>query len=531
MLDAQFTLLSDQARRRVGDYLVRVATQPPDPLETAIFFLSLAPEDLRPQIVNRWRRLIDRRSKADDPVFGPWHDLLKLPDAGFSAAARKVLDDWGRRPEGTDSGEINPLVKASLAGAKLESRADVPRAYGSLLLKVFDESKGKPADTVGAPSKQILDLISGPESPAYFPRSDTRSYMSRAEKDAFGGKLMELDRMAVESPDAPPRAMVLVDAPTPYEPRIFVRGNPGQPGDRIPRRFLRILAGADRKPFEHGSGRLDLARAITDPSNPLTARVLVNRVWMHHLGEPLVSTPSDFGSRSNPPSHPALLDHLASSFVRGGWSLKALHRSIVLSSVYRQSSIDRADCRAIDPENRLIWKYPRRRLDMEEMRDTLLAVSGRLDPRPGGRPVDVANDPLNRRRTIYGLVDRQSLPAMFRAFDFASPDQSAERRPTTTVPQQALFGMNSPFVMEQARALAARPEVAAESSPEGKIAALHRLIFRREADAFDVDRALRFLAAGAIDSAGTTPNGEGHLSPLQQYAQVLLMTNELMFVD
>src|SRR5205823_8449457 len=132
-----------------------------------------------------------------------------------------------------------------------------------------------------------------------------------------------------------------------------------------------------------------------------------------------------------------------------------------------------------DPENRLLWRCPRRRLDLEAMRDTLLSGSGRLDPQMGGRPVDVAGDPKNSRRTVYGMVDRQSLPAMFRAFDFASPDQSAERRPRTTVPQQALFSMNAPFVIEQAKALAARPEVAAATSPEARIAALYRAVLTR----------------------------------------------------
>ena len=203
------------------------------------------------------------------------------------------------------------------------------------------------------------------------------------------------------------------------------------------------MAGPDRRPFSRGSGRLDLARAITAPENPLTARVIVNRVWMHHFGEPMVSTPSDFGTRSTPPTHPELLDYLASRLQQDGWSLKSLHRLIMLSATYQQASFDQPECRQRDPENRLLWRFPRHRIDLEAMRDRLLFVSGRLDHSRGGRPVDVANDPKNGRRTIYGLVDRQSLPSVFRAFDFASPDQSTERRPRTTVPQQALFSMNA----------------------------------------------------------------------------------------
>src|SRR5262249_28755137 len=163
---------------------------------------------------------------------------------------------------------------------------------------------------------------------------------------------------------------------------------------------------------------------------------------MHHFGEPLVETPNDFGARCAPPIHPELLDYLAATLQREGWSLKKLHRRLMLSAVYQQSSRDRPECRQRDLDNRLLWRMNRGRLELEARRDTLLAVAGRLDLKLGGRPVDVAGDPNNLRRTVYGLVDRQSLPGLFRTFDFASPDQSAERRPQTTVPQQALFGMN-----------------------------------------------------------------------------------------
>jgi hypothetical protein len=178
---------------------------------------------------------------------------------------------------------------------------------------------------------------------------------------------------------------------------------------------------------------------------------------------------------------------------------------------------------AIDPENRLLWRYQRRRLDFEAMRDSLLTISGRLDHKMCGRPVDVVNDAANRRRTVYGLVDRQTLPGLFRAFDFASPDASAERRPFTTVPQQALLGMNAPFMMEQAKALAARADAAA--TPAAKTAALVRLVLARPAEPSEVEAALRFIRA-----AEQSPE-RSQLTPWQQYAQVLLLTNEFIFVD
>lgn len=527
-LDGQYAMLSEQARIRVGDYLARAALSEPDPLETAIFFLSLAPEDLRPQIVARWRRFLYERVTPDDPVFGPWHDLMKLPEAGFSAKASALLARWSSRSLGTSRGQINPLVLAGLREVTFKSRADVPRAYGALIRRVYEESKhSRPTLRT---TTQVLDIIAGHDSPTYFPRSQTYYYMSRGEKDAFGGKQVELDRMSVKAADkAAPRAMVLVDAAEPYDPHIFVRGNPSQPGERVPRRFLQILAGEQSKSFTHGSGRLDLARAITSPSNPLTSRVIVNRVWMHHFGEPLVSTPSDFGTRSNPATHPELLDDLAERFMKGGWSFKSLHRLVMISSTYQQSSMDRPECHKLDPENRLLWRFNRHRLDLEAMRDTLLLVSGRLDLTMRGRPVDVVYDPRTTRRTVYGLVDRQSVPAVFRAFDFASPDSSAERRPRTTVPQQALFCMNSSLVIEQARALAALPEIAVARTPEARITALYQRVFARQPDLSELQAARRFLAVGKNSTGGSQHHSQLDLT--QQLAQVLLMTNELVFVD
>jgi Protein of unknown function (DUF1553)/Protein of unknown function (DUF1549) len=533
-LDRQFALQTETARERVADYLVRVATTPPDPLETAIFFLSLAPEDLRPPIVARWRRMVSSRSQLADPVFGLWGELLALSEAEFAAGSPAVIDRWKARVPGVESGQANPLVVEALAAAAPADRAGVARAYGDLLARVYKESKEAREPGDDAPRAQLLEVLTGHSSPITFPKSQTRKYMSRSETDAFGGKLQELDRMAVRSPHAPPRAMALVDLPVPYEPRIFERGNPANPGKPVPRQFLAIVAGDSRQPFSQGSGRLELARAITAPNNSLTSRVIVNRIWMHHLGEPLVATPGDFGLRSNPPTHPELLDELASQLQADGWSLKRLHRRIMLSNVYQQSSADRPDGRALDAENRLYWRANRRRIDFEVMRDSLLAVSGRLDRHVGGRPVDAAGDPENRRRTVYALVDRQSLPGLFRAFDFAVPDQSVERRPMTTVPQQALFGLNSPFVHAQARALsargAARGAVAREADVAMRIAALYRYVYARSPSDEELQLAVAFLAGVESLPAGAQPDAAG-LSSWEQLAQVLLLSNELMFVD
>jgi hypothetical protein len=307
--------------------------------------------------------------------------------------------------------------------------------------------------------------------------------------------LREVDSFKANSPAAPPRAMVLNDAIQPTNPHVLIRGNPGRPGKEVPRRFLQVLSPAEAPAFQKGSGRLELAQAIVNPSNPLTARVIVNRVWMHHFGKGLVATPSDFGARGALPSHPELLDFLAMTFIEEGWSLKKLHRRILLSNAYQQVSDDRPEALKFDPENQWLWKMNRQRMEFEPMRDALLAAAGRLDPALGGRPVDLFSRPISTRRGVYGFIDRQDLPGTFRVFDFASPDVSTPMRPQTTVPQQALFGMNSPFVVEQARALAARPEVAAAGGSLDKVQALYRLIYARAGDADEVAVGMRFLDA------------------------------------
>jgi hypothetical protein len=336
-------------------------------------------------------------------------------------------------------------------------------------------------------------------------------------------KLQEL-RNAVQNwlttgPGAPARAMSVEDAPTPFEPRIFLRGNPNNLGPFVPRRFLAALSVAERKPFRAGGGRLELAQAIACRDNPLTARAIVNRIWMHHFGTPLVATPGDFGLRSDAPTHPELLDHLASSFTKGSWSIKSLHRRIMLSSTYQQRSDDRALARAVDPENTLYWRANRRRLDFEATRDALLAVSGRLDSRIGGPPMSnlIGTEP---RRTIYGFVDRLNLPGVYRTFDFPDPSTTSPRRDQTTVAPQALFLMNHPFVIQISRAILARRDVAAKGEPRSKVNRLFQLFYARPASDEEFMTIRRFL--------GASPNDPRRW---QSLVQAMLMANAFVFVD
>jgi hypothetical protein len=247
--------------------------------------------------------------------------------------------------------------------------------------------------------------------------------------------------------------------------------------------------------------------------------VMVNRVWGHLFGQGIVRTPSDFGVRSDPPTHPELLDWLAARFVDGGWSVKQLHRAIVTSHTYQQTSTVSADLAKSDPENRMLGRMGRKRLTFEGLRDNLLVASARFDDAVGGRSVDLFKEPFTTRRAVYGFIDRQNLPGTFRSFDVALPDTHAPQRFTTTVPQQALFLMNSPFVIEQARTLANR---ANEPAPAKRIAALYRLAFSRAPTTAEIAMASEFVKV---------PPEKTGLSPWEQLAQVLLLSNEFAFVD
>ncbi len=252
--------------------------------------------------------------------------------------------------------------------------------------------------------------------------------------------------------------MVVNDAPQPVNPYVFVRGNRGRRGKEVPRQFLAVLSGPDRKPFAQGSGRLELARAIASPDNPLTARVLVNRVWMHHFGSGLVATPSDFGLRSEPPSHPELLDWLAGAFVRDGWSIKALHRRIMLSSTYRQRSDDVPVVPRARPGQPPALGLP---AASARLRVDARRAAGRLGGarRRDGGPAGPRSATRRSRRGApsTGSSTARTSTACSARSTSPAPTPSCAQRYVTTVPQQALFLMNSPFVIEQAERVAERP--------------------------------------------------------------------------
>ncbi len=292
--------------------------------------------------------------------------------------------------------------------------------------------------------------------------------------------VQKMGQLETTAPGVPARAMVLTDTVKGMDSPVFLRGEAENRGPIVPRRFLEMLSGPKRPIYTNGSGRLELARAIASPANPLTARVIVNRIWLHHFGEGFVSTPDDLGTQSEPPSHPELLDYLALRFMNEGWSLKKLHKLILLSNVYQESSATNPKFAAKDPFNRFLWRANIRRLELETVRDSILAIGGSLDRTMGGRPVNLGSIPYSTRRTIYGKVDRQNLPEVFTQFDFANPGAETGRRYETIVPQQSLFLMNSPLVIEQARNLIEPAEFAKLATDEDRIRSLYNRIYQRE---------------------------------------------------
>jgi mono/diheme cytochrome c family protein len=515
------------SRLRAGEYML-AAQKAGDQPSTENFMLIADGDDLNPTMLVRWQTYLSRTRKGHDPIFAPWHELAKVPPERFSEAARALA----ARLAGP--GDPERPVNAIIARAIVEQPPDSLEALGQLYATWLNRAEWLGQDWAqrqalnGTPDRPYPDpalmelrrVFHGPDAPPAIPMAEAGDLALLPDRPSQA-RLQEL-RKAVETwrataPGAPPRAMTLQDLPAPVEPRVFLRGNPNNPGEPVPRRFIAVLEPGGPRPFREGSGRLELARAIVDRRNPLTARVLVNRVWMHHFGTPLVGTPSDFGLRSEPPTHSELLDHLAATFMDDGWSLKRLHRRIVLSATYRQASDDRTEARARDPDNRLYWRMNRRRLDLESLRDGILFVSGRLDLRVGGPSFADIADPASTRRTLYGSIDRLNLPGLYRTFDFPDPNATSPRRDLTTVPPQALFLMNHAFLATAARAIAKPARDHAESG--SRIALMYRAVLGRPPDQEEQRLTREFLGEGPDEKAWA------------RLAHALLMTNEFATVD
>jgi hypothetical protein len=372
---------------------------------------------------------------------------------------------------------------------------------------------------------------------------------SEAEKPALQ---KELDRLRAEHfhrqrsglpPDVP--AAYAVREGAPRDAAVQLKGDPGQPGPVVHRGTIEFFtSGQPLEITDDESGRMQLARWLVDARNPLTARVMVNRVWQQHFGRGLVETPSNFGVRGAPPSHPELLDYLAARFVADGWSIKALHRLILSSQTWQLAAADDDANARIDTGNVFLWRHDRRRLEAEAIRDAMFAVSGRLDrERPGAHPFPPPQDwhwtqhnPFkdvyaSNHRSVYLMTQRIQRHPFLALFDGPDTNTSTGRRSVSTVPPQALYLMNSPEVQELATALAQRLVSGAEVT-EARIDRAHRLCFGRPATELELASGAAYVRQYQAESASSGTAGDGlTLTAWASYAKLLLSSNEFIYVD
>jgi len=537
-------------RRLAGVYLY--ATQMPE--KDRNDYLTKNGGD--PDLLKNWQRLAQGGGPQVRTILGPWTLLSRLPTARFGLQAPRILANLDRSERAR---QLNPTVMETFQGAKPKTLGEFAAMYGALFGKNDPVWQASLATALSEAAFRVLP--------------------NRQRAQVFGTR-EQSDMLELVHPGAIPRAMALQDSPAAKDSPIFIRGEAENKGDVVPRRFLEVLSGPNRPEFKSGSGRLELARSIANKNNPLTARVMVNRVWQHHFGEGFVSTPDDLGNQSSPPSHPELLDYLAGAFMDDGWSVKKLHKRILLSATYQQSSRNNPAYAEKDPYNRLLWRANVRRLEFEPLRDSILYVGGSLDLTVGGHPVDLSEGthksqkrgaallqrfgnyqlPPAPRRTIYGYIDRADLVEVLNTFDFATPDMPMGKRYETTVPQQALFLMNSPLVIEQVRDVVDRKEFRQQKTDEDRVRYLYELFFQRLPLSEEIRDGLEFVSSfkapesnpagtGGIkrivaDSSGSNPKRRpGRQSPdsartprkplsgWQEYAHALLLTNEASFVN
>lgn len=446
------------------------------------------------------RRLRDA-AKKHDPIFGPWVAFSKVAKKDFAKEAPSLAKRFAVNSDAKK--KLNPLVAVLFKNVP-KTMKDLSARYGKLLAGVSQEwrnlteaarkaKKSAPVKLANANRELLRQVLFADRATFALDDRGIRRLTSQRTDSRLNLLVRKVNDLKISHPGAPPRAMVMVDRSKPRDSPIFLRGNPKNRGSIVKRQFLEVLGGSDEKAFQDGSGRLELARAIASKDNPLTARVMVNRIWLHHFGQGIVTSPSDFGLVGEPPSHPELLDWLAGEFMANNWSMKHIHRLILNSYTWQQASDDNPEYTDKDQGNFLLWRQNRRRLDFEGMRDTLLSVAGTLKEEMGGPPVDLAKDPEPTRRTVYGLIDRAKLPGFFNTFDFASPDISNPQRVMTIVPQQALYLMNAPFVVRQGQALAARAEVAGCENTDDRIRSLYRVLYQREPSSQEMQMGRAFI--------------------------------------
>lgn len=491
----------DFIRRQLATDLID-STGPED--HAALGFLGLSPtywkelklpmEIIKVIVADEWEERVDAVSKT---FLGLTIACARCHDHKFDAIS---MDDYYAMAgviANSRQSEL-PLVSAKQYAPVKQAKAKVEALTKQIA--ALEKKKPKPEEQIHGLQKELAELKKTPgyDMPMVAGITDQTLHVVRAGKKPEDGTRLEYN-------DDP------LDLPR------FIRGNPNRPGHPVPRRFLRVLSQDPAATFQYGSGRKELANAITNDARSLVARVIVNRIWLAHFGRGIVTTPSNFGVQGDRPSHPQLLDDLAARFIAGGWSLKQLHREIVLSSTYRQSSADNHVAAQIDPENKWLWRQRQVRLDVESWRDAMLFVTGELDRKMGGKALEIEQN-ANHRRTVYARVHRRDMSKMLQIHDFPDPTAHSAQRIRTTTALQGLYVLNSPQIANLAESLAQRLNNVSEDS-SARVDSAYRWLFHRTPSAYERQLGLEFL-------------GDGNSAEVcQQYAHALLGSNEFMFLD
>jgi len=508
------------------------------------------------------------------PVLGIFSILSKTPEDKIAEKFAEIKD----KPE------WNQSVRAQFSPATPKTLKDVAALYETLFNSVsptqindyYDQAAKK--DFTEYKDKNMAELITAVYP--VIPASDI--WTNDQFLQVFGGGMMrngtaklpplprnflqstavnKINSLKISHKGAPGGAMIVKDKDKPVDSKIYIRGEKSKQGDVVPRRFLTFL-NHENEVFKQGSGRLELAEAIASKDNPMTARTIVNRVWMWHFGEGLVKSPDDLGNMASRPINQELLDYLASWFVENGWSLKKLHKFIMKSATYRQSSAPNPAFAVKDGENKYFWHYPVRRLDFESIRDSLVQITGKMDKSVGGKPVNITDEPYSYRRSIYGYVDRSSVSDLMMQFDFSDPEMTNSKRASSIVPQQALFFMNSPMIIDAARAVTERKDFQNAKDDDEKIKVVYAVLFQRYPRGSEPSMAKDFIKdatknykpsttkpkttttveetlettvvsnsnMGILKNVGK-PVERKPLTPWEAYIQALIMSNEFVYFN
>lgn len=463
-----------------------------------------------PRVLARFVRVWRSASQQPDGGrwFSVWNTWRMLPQENIAAGRAALLKRLSSEAEFAD-----PALAAAVI-------SDQPADLGALAACYTRAAQQALAEA----DKASAGWLVSPQSPFVCSADNVAEALAHAALKQLAALEAPMNELLATHPGAPGRAMVVRERVPAYDAKVFVRGQPENAGAPAPRRFLSLLSGPQRTEYRTGSGRLELARAIVDSANPLTARVLVNYVWLKHFGRGLVPTPNNFGLSGTEPSHPQLLDYLAAEFVERGWSLKQLHRLMLNSAAYAQASANRSPGAVSDPENVWLWKFASRPLDFECLRDAWLAVGGELEGQIGGRSVGPQASGRSMRRTMYLFADRAQFDPVRRLFNVPVPKSTAPDRYQNIVPQQALYMMNNAFVQDRAEAVVRAPEFRAETKPEARVAWLFRRVLGRLPDAAERGLAVEYVK-------GELAKG---MDPSRAWAAVahgLMMTSEFAFLE